>query len=354
MSERSPSDEIRERLKRRIEAGELSAGSLLQSEHELAQESGVGRSQARKALLELELEGYIIRSKGKRSVVAPPENRRVPAGVVGNENVVAIALPEYYSIYLRCILNALISRLSREGYQTIAYHLKLHDGGEVRFLRQVRASGVRGLAIWVQQDDEEVCAELQAFREIGFPFVLIDRYVRGVATDFVVSDNEAFGYHLTRSLIKRGHKKIGHAMGPMMMTSAEDRFAGYRRALEEAGLSYDERFTRQLPLRDRDGMRAVVNETMAFRDRASAFFCNNDAVARELAARLMEMGYRMPEDVELATVDDEHFPILERIPMIFAGQRANEMGDQAAEVLIARIREPKRELDQRFLGMSEE
>ena len=72
------------------------------------------------------------------------------------------------------------------------------------------------------------------------PVVLIDRIVPNVEADVVRCDSEGGAYQLTRLLLDLGHEKITMITGPQGISTSDDRVAGYRRALAEAGLAeYD-------------------------------------------------------------------------------------------------------------------
>jgi DNA-binding LacI/PurR family transcriptional regulator len=348
MPKKARHEAIKDQLKAQIEAGDLPEGARLPSEHELMRLHKVSRNQARQALHDLELEGYITRSQGRRSIVAAAGTRMKTFSVF-NQNTVAIALPEYCSLYVRTILNALIARLSIEGFQSVAYNLKFDEEGAVAFLEQIRASDAAGLAIWVQREHDTICRLLTAFQEAAFPVVLVDRYLRGVDTDFVVADNEALGHHFTKALLDKGHRRIGYVSSDRPVSSSDDRVAGYRRALEEAGLSYCEELRIIVPVDGDGGAPEHINAVMALRDAPTAIVGSHDAVARELIDHVQRLGYRIPEDLELASLGDEHYGQDAGIPVITAPQDAHSIGDQAAEVLIARIRDPQRPLDQRTI-----
>ncbi len=217
-------------------------------------------------------------------------------------------------------------------------------------LRQIRASGVAGLAMWVQHDQKETAELLNSYARNQFPVVLMDRYLRESDVDFVVADNEAIGRQLTRKLIALGHQRIGLITSFPMATSGEDRARGFKLALEEAGLENGGYPIGKMSRRDGSvAAMQEVNRIMASKQAPTAFFCNHDALARELATQLRNLGYEIPGDVAIASVDDEHIPETMGIPMFTADQRGREIGEQTAEVLLARIREPQRSPDQRFI-----
>lgn len=72
---------------------------------------------------------------------------------------------------------------------------------------------------------------------------MIDHYCPDMRPDVAVIDDELAGYELTSILIRQGHRRIALLVGTeTFATSVQDRLRGYRRALEEHGIAYDERW----------------------------------------------------------------------------------------------------------------
>ena len=246
------------------------------------------------------------------------------------------------------MVQGFIQSAAEDGVQTMVYFVRFSNESEFDFLTDMRNSGIEGIAFWLQHATDRTLDLLRKFRRSGFPFVLIDRYVHGVDADYVVTDNEDVGFQLTDALIRRGHTEIAFVANELMSTSSEDRLAGHRRALEEAGLT----FTRDLVgLVDpkAEPVTAVTSRIMAYRHRPTAFCCLNDFVASTLLDELTNLGYSVPEDVELALVDDSRMADALGIPMIAAVQAGAEMGRESAQLLLRRIAEPDRPIQKRFL-----
>lgn len=334
---------IKRELKNRIENGELEEGARVPSELELARVYGVSRNPTRQALRDLELEGYIVRTPGRGSFVAPASNRQ---RLFQSEcHTVALACPELDVHFTRTVIQGFIRYAAERGYHTMVYFLRFQDDSETAFLADLRNSGVEGLAIWLQHPSS-MAGLLERFQKAHFPFVLIDRYVRGLETDFVVTDNEDLGYQLTARLLERGHNNIAF-IGRSDLSAVEDRFQGHLRALQDAGVPYMEELTGTLDADEH--ARKAVNRIMAHRCRPTAFFCCNDILAGDVLDVLGELGYRVPDEVELATVDDNLFTAALDVPVIAASQRGFEMGQVSAELLLGRIAAPARPVQRRFL-----
>ncbi len=329
---------IKRELKSRIENGELPEGARVPSELELARQYGVSRNPTRQALRDLELEGYIVRSPGRGSFVAPVSERQKLFQFNGWRTI-ALACPELEFHYTRTVIQGFIQTAAEKGFQTMVYFVRFSNAAEIEFLADIRNSGIDGIAFWLQHDSPQTLELLQKFRKSHFPFVLVDRYVRNLEADYVVTDNEDMIHGLTCRMIDLGHKNIGFATAALDNTSAQDRFDGYRRALADAGLPYIEELVGVFPDQNVSA-RNIVNRVMAHRQRPSAFVCSNDGAAAKLLDELTLLGYTVPDEIALATVDDNELCAALGIPMVTAMQAGAEMGRASAELLLSRIADP--------------
>ncbi|MEK8110378.1 substrate-binding domain-containing protein [Micromonospora sp. M12] len=103
-------------------------------------------------------------------------------------------------------------------------------------LRDLVRRQVDGLLVTPTAEDH---AELH--RELAYraPMVFIDRAPAGVLTDSVILDNVGGAHQAVSYLLSRGHRRIGYIGGDPAVGTGAGRRAGYRRALEDAGLPYD-------------------------------------------------------------------------------------------------------------------
>lgn len=325
-------------LKSRIDRGELQEGQQLPSEFDLVDQFGLSRHQVRQALRELELEGYLERAQGRGSFVAPRERRTQGIWSLTTKPV-AICFPQYASLFARQIVEGFMQHMSNHGHQTVAYNMQFDDHSELDFLQSVRGSGVAGLVIWLSHSHERTQAAIAELHEAHFPIVLVDRYLPGIETDCVASDNEDIGYRLTQALLAQDHRRVAFVRtADQHFTSVEERQAGYRRAMREAGLSEIEQIV-TYGYRD-DECAAAVNEMMAQYRRPTAFCCINDLTAHQLYCNLARLGYTPGENVDIAAVDDDHVAEDAGILMVRVVQQAYAIGQRSAEFLRARMAEP--------------
>jgi len=339
MAKREPVYEgIKSDLRSRIDSGALPEGARVPSEHELAKQLGVSRNQTRQALRELELEGLLVRKQGSGTYVAPRADRVSVLPEHNAEETTAIVFPRYGSRYFHQVIDGFLQHMSQAAVPTIAYNIQSDKSSEPGFLQSMCENGLAGMAIWLEHDTPEAREVLRRQCERRFPIVFVDRYVEGFDLDFVVSDNIEIGCRLTKALIDQGHQRIAFFGTPTLeISSVTDRFAGYRQALEEASIEPDD-----LLVMDRDRFRDtpsdVAKDVLSLRDRPTGFVCINDGAGAELRAELATLGYRVPDDVELASVDDDHHnPHLAPAPFWAVAQDGHAIGTTTAELLLRRI-----------------
>jgi DNA-binding LacI/PurR family transcriptional regulator len=166
------------------------------------------------------------------------------------------------------------------------------------------------------------------------PTVFIDRAVKGAKIPTVVSDNIAAAHDATTHFIRLGHKRIGVVVGRRALDSMTGRIEGYRRALLEHRITFDE----SLVVDAVDvGVVAGYHATKKLIERnhrpTALIVMNNLLVIGALNA-IKEKGLMIPGDVALIGWDDfDAAPHLQK-PLTVVEQPADAMGSIAAEQLM--------------------
>ena len=329
---------IKQDIKQAIENGELVEGDRIPSEMELAEQYGVSRNPTRQALRELDLEGFITRTRRRGSFVAPATQRMRPVNA-SHGRVIAIICPDVRSPHVRTIVNGFIHEAGTSGYHGMVYFMDCTDRAQSDLLVDIRSAGLAGVALWLTDNFDQTIETLDRFHKARFPFILLDRFVPGREWNHIVTDNDAMCYTLTKQLIEHGHQNIGLVRGPSENTPNEERMEGYRRALAEAGL----------PIRD-EAVAAVdpevldpkheINRLVACKHRPTALVCTQDRLARAAAQELERLGYAIPGDIELGAVDDGELDDARKLMSVTARQHSYEIGKQSAAALMAHVEDP--------------
>jgi DNA-binding LacI/PurR family transcriptional regulator len=120
----------------------------------------------------------------------------------------------------------------------------------------------------------------------------------------------------------------------LVTTSVRDRHAGYRKALEEYGLPYDESLVCQLNF---DQKRNPFLDYLAQPNRPNAIFASNDHLAAKAVQAAQMLGLSVPDDLAVIGFDNVEFAAYMNPALTTIAQPSRDIGLHAANLLIGRI-----------------
>jgi GntR family transcriptional regulator of arabinose operon len=227
----------------RIEAGEFSEGKPLPPERQLTDEYSVSRITIIKALAELKKEGRIEGKVGRGTFVIQSTVSGPLPEVKSTLNAITFVCRLISHPYMGTIMSGIAHITEHYGYYLHVISA-YENQGQYLDLQQVVstiAPNIRGAIIYVGSGDayRMLCLALQ---KQNVPIVLVERHHPSVTADRVVFNDEETAYSLTSSLIEQGHERIALIVPQFDMTisTVRDRFLGYRRALTDHHLNYNE------------------------------------------------------------------------------------------------------------------
>jgi LacI family transcriptional regulator, galactose operon repressor len=139
-----------------------------------------------------------------------------------------------------------------------------------------------------------------------------------------------------RHLVELGHRTIGCVTNaPLVYTAACERVAGYRAALADAGIPFDQALVVEAEFDATSGHAAI--QRLLSRADMTAVFVASDIVAVGVLTALREAGKRIPEDVAVVGFDD--IPLAAHLdpPLTTVRLPAYELGRAAGSALLDRI-----------------
>jgi LacI family transcriptional regulator len=183
---------------------------------------------------------------------------------------------------------------------------------------------------------ESAAASMAFVRQRTVPVVVLDRRVPNGGMDTVRCDSEQGAYELTRLLLELGHTRIAMLSGPLGVSTAADRIAGYRRAMVETGDPLDETLILNGQFTQAGG-HSMTEEAFCLNPPPTALFAGNNFIAIGAYRATREAGLRIPEDIAMVAFDDLPPALVLEPFLTVAAQPAYEMGRKATELLLARL-----------------
>jgi LacI family transcriptional regulator len=170
----------------------------------------------------------------------------------------------------------------------------------------------------------------------GIPVVMLDRWLPGLQVDSVRSDSCGGAYELTRLLLSLGHRQIAVISGPHHVSTAEDRVAGYRQALAEAGVSPLEAWVRYGSFAIESGQ-TMMRDILSLPEQPTALFACNNFLAIGALKELRLAGLNVPKNISVVGFDDLPASIVIDPFLTAAAQPAYAMGQRATQLLLDRL-----------------
>ncbi|WP_432408958.1 LacI family DNA-binding transcriptional regulator [Wukongibacter sp. M2B1] len=172
------------------------------------------------------------------------------------------------------------------------------------------------------------------------PIVLIDRdmELEGVVGKVLV-DNFAGAYEGVSYLLDKGYRKIAFITGALTTDTSVNRLNGYKNALIDFGILYDDEYVLAGEYKSEWGFKAIeqlVNKETDF----DAVFCGNDLIALSVIKALKNYGKAIPEDVGVLGFDDIYMSKFIEPELSTIRQPNYEMGYKAVEILINILENP--------------
>jgi LacI family repressor for deo operon, udp, cdd, tsx, nupC, and nupG len=186
------------------------------------------------------------------------------------------------------------------------------------------------------------------------PLVLLGEQAYRCPADHVAIDNVAAARAATAHLLELGRTRIA-AIGCRQTTNlvAEHlRYRGYAAALRDAGAAVERGLVVPTRSLDRPSGAGAMERLLTLEEPPDAVFCFNDLMALGAIRTLLDRGYRVPEDVAVAGIDDIEDGRFSTPSLTTIAPDKAQIANLVVDLLLSRIREgntePPRELQADF------
>ncbi len=300
------------------------SGNILPSTRELARMFDVAENTIRQAMTLLTDAGLVCRIRHRGTVLV---SEQLPDDPQGNSRSIGIVFPaEGYSFW-RDLLQIMHSEAEKNGYSLDIY-LYCWDNlaDERRALRKAFRSS-SGVILYPNSlgNDRQLITE---FNRRRIPLVLFLLYYDDLDISIVASGNYQAAYELTESLIRKGAGRIAFIHNFFHLITAETRLAGYRKALEDNNLKFDESMVCPVHAHGED-FRALSELTG--KKSPDGIVCGTPRIASQILRRM-----RNPPECAVFLTQETDFPC----PIIGARVQTEELGSAVIGETVRRIRNP--------------
>ena len=334
--------QVVEAVKNEILSGRYQPGQKLPSEAALGKRFGASRITVGRALRELRQAGLIQSRAGSGSFVGP-------AAAGENGLLFGLLIPnlgdtEIFGPICQGMSQAPQARKNALLWGNIAPEPETKEEQTWELCQQYIAKKVDGVFFAPLEraaaNDETNYRVIASLERANIPVVLLDRcilpYPRRSRHDLVGIDHRRAGYMITEHLLKLGCRRIAFVGYPHSAATVTARIGGYRDALFAAGVSVARDLVRTLENDQLNDVRMVMEKL-----RPDGIVCANDRTAGHLMHGLIQMNYRIPQDVRIVGIDDVEYASLLPVPLTTVHQPCKEIGMAAVAAMVERVAAPE-------------
>lgn len=256
-------------------------------------------------------------------------------------NLVAV-IPDVISAFNYPVIRAIESIALQHGYSLLLGDTQEQESRERSFAAMARSRQADGILLFCSRLPFDIDPALPLADQLP-PMVNACETVSVTGLPKVNIDNAAAAEDAVNYLLSLGHRRIGIVAGNMTSPSTLDRLQGYRRALQKAGLPYEEEL---IEVGDYGLQKAeqATRKLVARENRPTAIFAFSDEMAMSCLATLHNLGYKIPQDFSVMGFDNISYAQYCYPALTTIAQPMTEIGIACMELLLPQLNgEPMQE-----------
>jgi LacI family transcriptional regulator len=252
--------------------------------------------------------------------------------------MIGFVVPDISNPYFTEIAKGVETIISNYGYTLTFCSSDEDPKKEIKLLKALNEKRVDFVILASSLKNEKPLLEIM---KQGLKIIMVDTILPNLNVDFVVEDNEKASYKLVDYALQLGHKKIGIVNGIMDISTARERYEGYKKALKDHKIKYNPSYTvdggyyRDIAYH---GVKKMLQQNI--HNLPTLIFATNNQMTEGSMIAIREMGLKIPDDISIVSFGDITLPQLvePRLTVILHNSRA--IGERAGEILMQRMENP--------------
>ncbi|MEP6683423.1 MAG: LacI family DNA-binding transcriptional regulator [Parafilimonas sp.] len=251
-------------------------------------------------------------------------------------HTIGVILHELNSQFITSVLAGIEKIATEAKYNLIIVHSAENAVTESTNARNLFHKRVDGVVASLSFDTEDL-SHFKQFQSKNIPVVFFDRVFENSDGAKVIINNYQAGYDATTHLIQQGCKRIAHITSSLKRNVYSERKRGYRQALEDNKIKFDEKLVIIDGLKEEDAIRSA-KRFLALKPLPDGIFITNDFCAAVVMQALKDSGIRIPQDVAVVGFNNDSIGKVVSPKLTTINYPGFEMGQVAARTLINHLK----------------
>jgi DNA-binding LacI/PurR family transcriptional regulator len=256
----------------------------------------------------------------------------------GQDKSIGIIIKDLNYPFYTTIATGVKDFANSKGYAVVLASSENNHETEKRLTHFFSSKDIKGAIVAPIVEGTAEIEHLFHLKMINYPFVLLED-VKGIQANVVAIDNSRAIRKAVKYLIETGHTRIVHFAGPPVVSHALERIEGFRNAFSESTLAFKKEMIVSIGVLHEESYANALKyfKRLRRKDYPTAIVCFNDMQAFAVMTALKALGVRVPEDISIVGNDDVTYANMYPVPLTTIRAPQEEIGKQAAEILIRNI-----------------
>jgi LacI family transcriptional regulator len=255
----------------------------------------------------------------------------------GKTKTIAVIMPDISDPLIAMWVKDIEYRLKDYGYGTIIINTDEEYEKEEQSIILALSTNVDGIILCPTQKSH---ADIEILKNRAIPFVLLGRRFDDDELDYIVSDDVNGGYLAAKYLLNKGHKEILFLNGPLYISSAKERFLGYREAFKSENVLFEPNLVKEIKVTAGNASR-LLEEIVNVKTKFTAIFAFSDLIAWEVISFLQKINIKVPGDIAVVGYDNIQSRFFFPYPLTTVNYSKRNMAIKSVDTLLKNINNPK-------------
>ena len=247
-----------------------------------------------------------------------------------------IVVPDMTISFFPQLIRGAETAAQQQGYSLIAANSYESVDRQRDLLALFRSQQVEGILLVIAAGKTPL-AQISKLVDAGVPIVTLDRTPDRLGVDSVSVQNTAAAEMGARHLLAMGYRRIALATGPLTLRNERRRLQGYKNALQQTGIAFDDSLVWQGNLRQEDVAQLCRDRLKNGAPKPDAIFSTNGPTGLGVLRALQLSKMSTPKNIAFLTFDELTATDLFSPAITTIVQPAAAIGRRASEILLQRI-----------------
>jgi LacI family transcriptional regulator len=253
----------------------------------------------------------------------------------GKSKTIGLIVEDISNYFFGNIAKVIEIEANKNGYNVFFSSTENNDNTARELISKMKKSSVDGYIITPTVGIKD---EIVKLKKENVPFVLLDRFIQDVETNYVVVDNYNGAFDLTKHLLGNGYSKIGYISIFSEMTQMKDRERGFSSALSDAGIEIKDNEILKVNFEDlNENLLKSIQEFLKMNPQLDALFFATNYLGVAGIEAIQQAELKIGEDIAVVCFDDNDIFRLLNPSITVSAQPIREIAIQSIDLLLKAI-----------------